>query len=98
MTNVEFQEKLNEMFAKHPIIAKSPIPLLNELVYILRVEGDVDYQVCTDEGMCIPSVRKAFVPVKWLVRKVIEIEYEEEECEGTTIPLVMVTLDGDDED
>lgn len=93
MTNVEFQAKLEAMFAKHPIIEKSNPKSLNELVYVLRVEGDVDYQVITNTGMCIPSVRDAFVPVTWLAKKVVSIEYEDEEYDGIKIPIVVIDLE-----
>lgn len=93
MTNTEFQTKLEAMFAKHPIIAKSHPKSLNEFVYVLRVDGDVDYQVITNTGMCIPSVRKAFVPTTWLSKKVVSVEYEEEEYDGIKIPLIVVELE-----
>ena len=93
MTNVEFQKKLNKMFEKHPILAKSNPKSLNELMYVLRVEGRKDYQIITNTGMCIPSVKTAFVPTSWLAKKVVHIEYEEEEFDGVKIPLVVVDLE-----
>lgn len=38
MTNTEFQKKLNDMYAKHPMIAISKQKSLNELMYVLRME------------------------------------------------------------
>lgn len=86
MTNAEFQMKLNEMFAKHPMLARSNPKSLNELMYVLRMEGDRDYSISDNEGGCIPSVRETFVPTRTLARKVVSIAYEEfeEEYEGET--------------
>lgn len=81
MTNVEFQEKLEEMYAKHPMIARSNPKSLNELMYVLRMEGDRDYSISTTDGGCIPSVRETFVPSRNLAKKVVSIEWEEFEDE-----------------
>lgn len=83
MTNTEFQAKLKAMYAKHPMIAISNPKSLNELMYVLRMEGDRDYSISTNDGGCIPSVRETFVPSRDLAKKVISIEWEEfedEEC------------------
>ena len=77
MTNAEFQAKLEAMYAKHPIIARSNPKSLNELMYVLRMEGDRDYSISDNEGGCIPSVRETFVPTRTLAKKVVSIEYEE---------------------
>lgn len=77
MTNVEFKEKLEAMFAKHPMIARSNPKSLNELMYVLRMEGDRDYSISTNDGSCIPSVRETFVSSRDLAKKVISIEWEE---------------------
>lgn len=81
MTNQEFQTKLNEMFAKHPMLARSNPKSLNELIYVLRMEGDRDYSISTNDGGCIPSVRETFVPTRTLAKKIMSIEYEEFEDE-----------------
>lgn len=93
MTNTQFQKKLEAMFAKHSIIEKSNPKSLNELVFVLRVEGKKDYQIITNTGMCIPSVRKTFIPAAWLSKKVVNIEYEEEDYEDIKISLVVVDLE-----
>lgn len=83
MTNTEFMKKLDEMYAKHPMIARSNPKSLNELIYVLRMEGDRDYSISTNDGRCIPSVRETFVPSRDLAKKVMSIEWEEfedEEC------------------
>lgn len=86
MTNAEFQTKLEAMYAKHPIIARSNPKSLNELMYVLRMEGDRDYSISDNEGGCIPSVRETFVPTRTLAKKVVAIEYEEfeDEYDGET--------------
>ena len=81
MTNVEFQGKLEAMYARHPMIARSNPKSLNELMYVLRMEGDRDYSISDNEGGCIPSVRETFVPTRTLAKKVVAIEYEEFEDE-----------------
>ena len=94
MTNVEFHEKLNEMFAKHPIIARSNPMSLNELMYVLRMEGDRDYSISTNDGGCIPSVRETFVPSRDLAKNVMFIEWEEfEDEEYGTIGTIIVDLE-----
>ena len=81
MTNAEFQAKLEAMYANHPMIARSNPKSLNELIYVLRMEGDRDYSISDNEGGCIPSVRETFVPTRWLAKKVVSIEWEEFEDE-----------------
>jgi hypothetical protein len=77
MTNAEFMAKLDAMYAKHPMIARSNPKSLNELIYVLRMEGDRDYSISTNDGMCIPSVRETFVPSRDLAKKIVSIEWEE---------------------
>ena len=94
MTNVEFKEKLDTMFAKHPMIALSNPKSLNELMYVLRMEGDRDYSISTNDGMCIPSVRETFVPTRDLAKKIVSIEWEEfEDEEYGTIGAVIIDLE-----
>lgn len=93
MTNVEFKEKLDAMFAKHPMIARSNPKSLNELMYVLRMEGDRDYSISTNDGSCIPSVRETFVSSRDLAKKVISIEWEEfEDEEYGTCGAIIVDL------
>lgn len=94
MTNAEFMAKLDAMFAKHPMIARSNPKSLNELMYVLRMEGDRDYSISTNDGMCIPSVRETFVPTRDLAKKVVSIEWEEfEDEEYGTIGAIIVDLE-----
>ena len=93
MTNAEFKEKLDAMFAKHPMIARSNPKSLNELMYVLRMEGDRDYSISTNDGGCIPSVRETFVPSRDLAKKVMSIEWEEfEDEEYGTCGAIIVDL------
>ena len=95
MTNVEFQVKLEAMYAKHPMIARSNPKSLNELMYVLRMEGDRDYSISDNEGGCIPSVRETCVPTRTLAKKVVLIEWEEfEDDELGTYGAILVDLEG----
>lgn len=94
MTNAEFQIKLDEMYAKHPMIALSNPKSLNELLYVLRMEGEQDYCLSTNDGMCIPSVRETFVPSRDLAKKVVSIEWEEfEDEEYGTCGAIIIDLE-----
>ena len=98
MTNAEFQMKLEAMFAKHPMIASSNPKSLNELMYVLRMEGDEDYTISTNDGSCIPSVRETFVPSRELAKKVLSTEWEEgEDEEYGTYGVIFIDLEGGSE-
>ncbi len=98
MTNAEFQVKLEAMYAKHPMIASSNPKSLNELMYVLRMEGDRDYSISTNDGSCIPSVRETFVPSRELAKKVTSIEWEEyEDEEYGTYGAIFIDLEGGSE-
>jgi hypothetical protein len=97
MTNAEFMNKLDEMYAKHPMIARSNPKSLNELMYVLRMEGDRDYAISTSDGGCIPSVRETFVPSRDLAKKVVSVEWEEfDDEEYGTIGTIIVNLDNNE--
>ena len=98
MTNTEFMTKLDAMYAKHPMIARSNPKSLNELMYVLRMEGDRDYSISTNDGGCIPSVRETFVPSRDLAKKVVSIEYEEfeDEYDGETYQYSAIIVDLED--
>ena len=97
MTNAEFMAKLDAMYAKHPMIARSNPKSLNELMYVLRMEGDRDYAISVDDGSCIPSVRETFVPSRELAKKVTSIWWEEfEDEEYGTIGTIMIDLEVDE--
>lgn len=93
MTRAEFFGKLNEMFGKHPMLARSNPKTLNELMYVLRMEGDRDYAISTNDGSCIPSVRETFVPAKTLAKKVMSIDWHgETDAKHGTYSAIIVTL------
>lgn len=82
MTNTEFQQKLEEMYASHSFITKGPRKTFNELIWTLR-QDDVDYNISIppyEEDMgwvCIPSVKECFIPVKELAMHVARVEFDE---------------------
>lgn len=85
MTNNEFLTALNDAMAKHPIIARSKVKTINELLYVLRMEFEDDFNISIKEKNgtwgCIPSTKECFIPVKTLALKISNIEYEEENDE-----------------
>lgn len=97
MTNVEFQQKLEGMYASHSFITKGPRKTFNELVWILR-QDDVDYNISIppykeDMGwLCIPSVKECFIPVKALAMHVKEVEFDECEDYGFEYDGICLTV------
>lgn len=80
MTNVEFQSKLSAMYKEHPIIAINKNKTMNELVYVLRMDKENDYNISTIEDghwSCIPSVKECYIPVRTLAKHVKSVEYDE---------------------
>lgn len=94
MTNKEFQTKLQEMYAEHPMIAKSEKKTVNELFYVLRMDEENDYNIIIiDRGFvsCVPSVKQCFIDVKTLAKHVKEVVCEEEDYGCDEICLTVVT-------
>ena len=96
MTNAEFQVKLQALYNEHPMIARSEKKTVNELLYVLRMDKENDYNISVDEGgfwSCIPSVKECFVPVKTLAKHVKSVEFDEEDygCEEICITVVTET-------
>ena len=94
MTNKEFQTKLQALYNKHPMIARSEKKTVNELFYVLRQDEENDYNInVVDNGFvsCIPSVKQCFVSVKLLAKHVKKIECEEEDYGCKEICLTVVT-------
>lgn len=83
MTNHEFQQKLNTLFDRHPVIKLSQQKSLNELIYVLRM-SDTDYQInlasekTPSEFGIIPSVKDTFVPSRDLAKKIVSVTFDEE--------------------
>ena len=94
MTNLEFQKKLEGIYSKYPIIAKSEKKSINELSYVLRMT-DEDYCLNITDGngsfMCVPSVKETFIPTHTLAKKIEEIEFDEEVHEeyGTNLLIIL---------
>ena len=94
MTDVEFQEKLKRMYAENPLIARSKKKTVNEILYLLRMDKENDYNVSVAEDgawSCIPSVKECFVPVKTLARHVKSIECDDEDV-NLCCPEICLTI------
>lgn len=91
MTNEEFQNWLAAEFAKYPLLNKSNPKSVNELCYVLRMSGK-DFTLNETDGngsfSFVPSVRDAFIPTRFLAKKVDAIEYDEDE--EAELPLVII--------
>lgn len=95
MTNKEFQNRLQTMYNEHPMIARSKKKTVNEVLYILRMDKENDYNVSlVEDGVwtCIPSVKECFIPVNTLARHVSSIECDDEdygfECKEICLEIV----------
>lgn len=94
MTNNEFQNKLQAMYKKHPMIARSEKKTVNELFYVLRMDKENDYNICINEGgfiSLVPSVKECFVGVKTLAKHVKKVECDCEDYGCKEICLNVVT-------
>ena len=94
MTNVEFQERLQKMYADNPMIARSKKKTVNEIFYLLRMDKENDYNVSMVEDKvwtCVPSVKECFVPVKTLALHVKSIVCDDEE-ENLGCPEICLTI------
>lgn len=97
MTKAEFFKHVNALVEKHPIIAKSARKTVNELLYVLRMDNEYDYNISIKDPAaknvwtCIPSVKECFVPVRDLKKHVKSIEYDEEDygCEEVCLTIVV---------
>lgn len=80
MTNAEFQVKLDNMYKEFPIIALSKQKTINELIFVLRHDEEVeDYCLNIDsktEGFTFGFLKQSFFPVRALALKIKSIEYE----------------------
>ena len=93
MTKVEWENKLEQMYKENPMIARSKRKTVNEILYLLRMDKENDYNISIDEGgmwSCIPSVKECLVPVKTLARHVKSIELDEDDygCEEVCLTIV----------
>ena len=95
MTNKEFQNRLQELYKEHPMIARSENKTVNEILYVLRMDKEYDYNISMKEGkawMCIPSVKECFIPVRTLAKHVKSIECDEEDYGCPEICLTIVAV------
>ena len=94
MTKKEFEKRLQGLYKEHPMIARSEKKTVNELLYVLRMDKEYDYNISVDEGnfwSCIPSVKECFVPVKTLAKHVKSVELDEDDYECEEICITIVT-------
>ena len=94
MTNAEFQERLQKMYAENPMIARSKKKTVNEILYLLRMDKENDYNISMVENKvwtCVPSVKECFVPVKTLAMHVKSIVCDDEE-ENLGCPEICLTM------
>lgn len=93
MNNIEFQNRLAELYKEHPMIARSKRKTANELFYVLRQDKEFDYNISSNEGgawTCIPSVKECFIPVKTLAKHVKEICIDEDfECDEVCLTVIL---------
>ena len=96
MTKVEWQNKLEQLYKEHPMIARSKKKTVNEIFYLLRMDEENDYNISMIEDgtwTCVPSVKLTFVPVRTLARHVKSIELDEDDYGCEEICLTIVTED-----
>ena len=84
MNNAEFQQRLEEMCKKFSFITNKPNKTVNELLYVLRMDEENDYNIslfskALNQWTCIPSVKECFVPVKTLAKHVKEVRVDEDD-------------------
>ena len=94
MTNAEWQNKLEQMYKEHPMLARSKNKTVNELFYMLRMDKDNDDNISIiEDGVwcCVPSVKETFIPVRTLERHVKSIELDEGDYGCEEICLTVVT-------
>ena len=94
MTKNELFNKLNGIIKKHPMIARSKVLSVNELVYMLRFE-DEEYNISLIEKdgnwSCIPSARETFISSKTLALKIASIDFDVESCNEEMICMTVRT-------
>lgn len=97
MTKAEFFNHVNALIAEHPIIAQSKRKTVNELLYVLRMDKEYDYNISIKDPeaknvwTCIPSVKECFIPIRDLKKHVKSVEYDDEDygCEEICITIVV---------
>lgn len=81
MTNAEFQQRLEKIYKKYPLIAKSAKKSINELIFVLRNDDRVpDYCLninSKSQGFSFGLLKESFFPSMDLALKINSLEYEE---------------------
>ena len=94
MTKSKLFSKLEKMLEKHPMIARSKVLSVNELVYMLRFEEE-EYSIgLIDKNgnwSCIPSARETFVSSKTLALKIASIDFDVDGCNENMICMTVHT-------
>ena len=94
MTKSKLFSKMEKMLEKHPMIARSKVLSVNELVYMLRFE-DEEYSIgLIDKNgnwSCIPSAKETFVSTKTLALKIDSIDFDVESCNEEMICMTVHT-------
>ena len=96
MTKQEWKNKLEQIYKEHPMIARSKKKTVNEVLYMLRMDKENDYNInLIEDGIwsCIPSVKETFVSVRTLAKYVKSIEIDEHDYGCEEICLNIVTED-----
>ena len=94
MTKQEWKNKLEQMYEKNPMLARSKEKTVNEFFYMLRMDEEYDYNISMIEDgawTCVPSVKLTFIPVKTLARHIKSIELDEDDYGCEEICLTIVT-------
>lgn len=98
MNNAEFQQRLEEMHNKFPtIFTKARNNTLNELVYVLRMDEEYDYNLSIfnpilNQWLCVPSVRECFIPVRTLARHVKVVKIDDDDDDDFECPEIFLTI------
>ena len=94
MTKSKLFSKLEKMLEKHPMIARSKVLSVNELVYMLRFE-DEEYNISlidkNGEWSFIPSAKETFISSKTLALKIASIDFDVESCNEEMICMTVHT-------
>ena len=94
MTKNELFGKLNGIIKKHPMIARSKVLSVNELVYMLRFEDEEFNISIIDKNKnwsWIPSARETFISTKTLALKIASIDFDVEGCNENMICMTVHT-------
>lgn len=92
MTKKDFRDHLASLYARYPLIDKNKRKSINELLYVLRMDSDYNYNITICEGnkyKFIPDVRETFVPLRTLTKYVGLVTLDEDMCYGNCLTLTV---------